>query len=184
LRDRLRGSWREIAAYAVIEAIRSQLERSATRPRPSVTTLDTIYALPQSWNAEEKFAFNIEQYRKYIRAIETLAKSQAARTAYFVQPVPAIAKILTDEEKRVVGDLAYGPLYRRMTDQLLELTREDIPIFSLLDVFAGERRTLYSDHIHAKIETDRDSPAYRIIAAAMAQRLAESWGLERTCSMP
>jgi hypothetical protein len=172
---------RSFAAYAVIGAIRQHLERVGTRPRGGVTALDTMFALPESWNIEQKFNFNMEQYRKYIRAIEVMAKSQAARTAYFVQPVPAIGKVLTEEEKRVVGSLDYAALYRRMTDQLLELAKEGIPIFSLLDVFADERQTLYSDPIHAKVGTDADSPAYRIVAATMARRIAETWSLERTC---
>lgn len=172
------------AAYAAIEAIRTRLEAVATRPRITVTTLDTIFALPDDWDAGQKFQFNMEQYRKYIRAIETLARSYASRTAYFVQPAPAIGKVLTEEEKRGAGSLDYGPLYRRMTNGLLELAKDGVPIFSLLDVFANERRTMYADHAHLRIGRDFDSPGYRIMADAMAQRLAESWGLERTCPAP
>jgi hypothetical protein len=170
-------------AYAVVDAGRSYLEAKATRSA-GMTTLDSIFQLPQDWTAQQKFAFNMEQYKKYIRSTEVLAKARDVRTAYFIQPVPAIGKRLTEDEKRVVQTLDYGPLYLRMAESLLGLSKEGIAIFSLLDVFAGETSTLYADWIHMKFDSTHDSPGYRIMASAMAQRIGDAWGLERTCQMP
>ena len=39
---------------------------------------------------------------------EAVAHDNGVKTAYFFQPVPAFGKTLTEEEKRVVGDLSYG----------------------------------------------------------------------------
>jgi len=103
------------------------------------------------------------------------------QTAFFVQPVPAIGKALTDEERRVAGNLDYGPLYLRMTEGLLELSKEGIPIFSLLDVFADQHRTLYSDAFHLKFEAGAESPGLRILAAAVAQHIGAAWKLPRSC---
>jgi hypothetical protein len=175
---------RSFVAYAAVSAARSQLERIATRPRPGGTTLERMFALPSDWSADQKLAFNLAQYRKYIRSIEALARLHTAKTAYFIQPVPVIGKVLTDHEKRVLHSPDYGPLYQRMADDLLGLSMEGVPIFSLLDVFIDERATLYHDHIHAKLDLNSDSPAYRMMAAAMAGRLGEAWGLERTCPDP
>jgi lysophospholipase L1-like esterase len=139
-----------------------------------------MFQLSADWTAEEKFTFNIDQYRKYLRSILALAGPHRAQVAFFIQPVPAIGKVLTDEEKRVVGPLDYGPLYQRMADALLELANERVPVFSLLNVFAEERNTLYQDPIHMNLPPG-NARGYRIMAAAMADRIAEAWGLTRTC---
>jgi hypothetical protein len=178
-----RGNWlisRSFAAYAVFKATVNRLERVGTsQPSRDVGTLHSIFQL-SSWTSEEKAAFNIHQYRKYMRSMLALAKPHGAYSAFFIQPAPAIGKVLTDEERRVVGPLDYGPLYRRMADALLELANEQIPVFSLLDVFAEERDTLYQDHIHMNTPPG-NARGYRIMAAAMADRIGESWRLTRTC---
>jgi hypothetical protein len=168
-------------AYALIDAARRYLESVDDGPDARTKTLDSIFRLPVDWTADQKFAFNIDQYRKYIRSIATLASSRDVRTAFFIQPVPAIGKVLTAEEQRVTGNLDYGPQYLRMTEGLLELSNEGIPIFSLLDVFADQRQTLYSDSIHLKFEAGAESPGFRILAAAVARHIGAAWKLPRTC---
>jgi hypothetical protein len=119
-------------------------------------------------------------YQKYERGIEAIAKDNGIKTAYFLQPVPAYGKVLTEEEKKVAGDLAYGELYRRIVAGMITLKDKGLPIFDLGDVVQGHAETLYADHIHffRKFPTG-ESDGYRIMATSMAQKIAETWGLQK-----
>jgi hypothetical protein len=66
-----------------------------------------------------------------------------------------------------------------MTDDLVALSIEGVAIFSLLDVFAKEKVSIYVDSIHYG---RGDSLGNRLVAQAMAGNMATAWGLERTCS--
>ena len=104
------------------------------------------------------------------------------KTAYFLQPVPAWGKTLTEDEKRVVGDLSYGDLYRRIVDGMMTLRERGLPIFDLGDVFVNEKGTIYADHIHfcRGDEATGESPGTPARSPpAMGQPLAETWGLQR-----
>lgn len=146
------------------------------------TSVISLFALPAEWTHEQRFAFNIDQYQKYLRIIDAIAKAEGARAAFFIQPAPAIGKELTDEEKGIVGSLSYGPLYARLAAALLETRTAGLQVFSLLDVFRDTRDTVYGDPIHfARDAKTMDSIGNRIVASAMANRLATVWSLERTC---
>ena len=73
-----------------------------------------------------------------------------ALVAHFLQPVPAIGKTLTEEEKAVVGDLSYRARYQRIMSDVLSLADDGTPIFSLLDLFEHNPDTLYADVIHLR----------------------------------
>ena len=101
------------------------------------------------------------------------------KSAYFLQPVPAWSKTLTEEEKRVVGDLSYGALYRRMVAGMMTLRERGLPIYDLGDVFATQNGTIYADHIHYLANSDGVSAGNRLVAARIGELLAETWGLQR-----
>src|SRR6476646_3412547 len=146
------------------------------------TSVVSLFALPAEWKPEQRIAFNIEQYRKYARIIDAVAKAEGVRAAFFVQPVPAIGKELTEEERRVVGDLGYAALYTRLANALLEAQADGLQVFSLIDVFRDRHDTIYGDPIHfAHDGQTSDSRGNRLVAAAMADRLASIWSFERTC---
>ena len=77
--------------------------------------------------------------RIYLRATEAVAHDNSVKTAYFLQPVPAWGKTLTEEEKRVVGDLSYGDLYRRIVAGMMTLRERGLPMYDLGDIFATRR---------------------------------------------
>jgi hypothetical protein len=112
------------------------------------TSVVSLFALPAEWKPEQRIAFNIEQYRKYARIIDAVAKAEGVRAAFFVQPVPAIGKGLTEEERRVVGNLGYAALYTRLANALLEAQADGLQVFSLIDVFRDRHDTIYGDPIH------------------------------------
>jgi hypothetical protein len=170
---------RSQAVYALVSAIDALVaRRMASRARP-VTTLESIFALPSDWTPERRKAWAIGQYRKYLTSISALAREFGVLSAHFVQPAPAVGKPLSDEEKRVVGDLAYGPLYSEMTAALVSLTDRNIPAVSLLDVFANEKGTLYGDPVHLRRDSAGRSEGYERIANRMATELERLWRLQR-----
>jgi hypothetical protein len=142
------------------------------------TNVNTIFALPKGWSEERRVAWADGQYRKYIRAMDAVAAQNGVLYAHFIQPAPAIAKPLTDEEKSVVGDLSYRPRYERIASDVLALAGEGTPIFSLLDLFEHNRQTLYADTIHLRQEPDGSSEGYRLMAERIVQVLARTWHLE------
>ena len=117
-------------------------------------------------------------YQKYVRGIEALARDYNVKTAYFLQPSPAWGKVLTEEEKRVVADLSYRDLYRKIVAGMMTLRERNLPIFDLGDVFADEKGTIYADHIHFARDANSESRGNRLVAARMGQLLAETWGLQ------
>jgi hypothetical protein len=122
---------------------------------------------------EQRFALNLQSYRKYLLEMDAIAKEFGLKYIHFLQPVPAIDKPLTKEEKAVITDLSYGPAYKRMVDSLLALRNQGVPIFSLLHVFSGDTSTRYGDDVHCRWENDCNA----VIARVMVKDMAEIWGL-------
>lgn len=167
------------AAYLLASSIFAFVEKGDTATdRPRRTSVQSLFAFPRNWSADKRFSWNLEKYRNYIRDLEVLARRRGARTAYFVQPAPAIGKALSAEEREVVGKLDYSDVYRRMTQGLLELNAEGLKVYSLLDIFKGVEEPLYADPIHLRRDGSGDSRGYRLMAEAVSVRLAEAWGLQ------
>jgi hypothetical protein len=169
---------RSHTAYIVAKV----LERWATKVRGDekrITSLETMFAVPQEWNTERRFDTNTSQYQKYIRAMDAIARDRRVLTAHFIQPVPAIGKVLTAEERAIVGALDYKDLYLRMTQRLLEMRRSGTHIHDLLNVFEKERDSLYEDSVHLRKEANGESRGYRLMAERMAEHLAVDWRLGR-----
>ena len=145
------------------------------------TTLNSIFAMPEEIRRDHERAFAVQLglYQKYVRGIEAVARDYDVKTAYFLQPSPAWGKVLTEEEKRIVGDVSYRDLYRKIVAGMMTLRERKLPIFDLGDVFADEKGTIYSDHIHFARDGMAESPGNRLVAARMGQLLAETWALQR-----
>jgi hypothetical protein len=170
---------RSQAAYTLISAAQDYLaKRAESRPKPK-TTIDSLFLLPQDWSPEQRSAWALDQYKKYIRAMNSVARTEHVRSAFFLQPAPAVAKQLTDEERRVVGDLKYAAVYQDMAKQLLSLDNEGIPVVSLLEIFDHNTSTLYADPIHLRREKDGTSPGYELMAQEMANHLGQLWMLNK-----
>ncbi len=119
--------------------------------------------------------WQIAQYAKYIRVMDLTARDFGIRSMFFLQPVPAVDKILTPEESRATPDTSYGQRYAHIVQRLLALRERNIEVRSLLDVFKDEKVTIYSDDIHPKREL-MDSRGYSLMAARMAHEMASTWG--------
>jgi hypothetical protein len=158
--------------YFGTRLLRREIE---ARTELSDTQTFQMFSLPDERTPEKCSDFNLKQYRKYIRSIDALANVHGARCAFFIQPCPAIGKTLTEQERKVAGDLQYADTYRRMEQDLLTLHESGVPIVSLVDVFAHVKETVYVDPIHSGWQTGKGYVGYRIIAEAMAKHLARLW---------
>ena len=173
---------RSHAAYMIIRGIEAVAKSKDVFKSTKKTTLKGLFEMPEEIRKDHDLAFAVQLslYQKYERGIEALARDNGVKTAYFLQPVPAYGKTLTEDEKKVAGDLKYGELYRRIVAGMLTLKDKGLPIYDLGDVVKGHDETLYADHIHfyRKYPTG-ESDGYRIMAARMAELMAETWGLQK-----
>jgi len=169
---------RSHAAFAIVSAAQNYAEsRLESRPNPR-TSIETIFALPGEWTTEERKAWALDQYSKYMRAMTAIAGQHDVLEAHFIQPVPAVDKVLTPEEEAVAGSLDYADQYRTMTDALVALSDQGTPVVSLLDVFADDPRTLYADAVHLIRDAGNRSLGYEAMADRMADELARLWSLQ------
>jgi hypothetical protein len=169
-------------AYLITNRLRNMIAgygNSDYQQDQTNTTIESIFSLPKEWDSEQRFKWNTEQYKKYIRIINYVAERIEIKTAHFIQPVPAIGKELTTEERKVVGDLSYGDKYLRMTNELLNLQNDGINIFSLLNIYEDVKEHVYGDVIHC-IRKSRtyDSLGYLIMAKEIAKYLEHAWNLK------
>jgi hypothetical protein len=108
-----------------------------------------------------------------------VAHDNGVKTAYFFQPVPAFGKTLTEQEKRIVGDLSYGDTYRQIVAGMMTLRERGLPMYDLADIFANEKGTIYADHIHYWRDAAGESPGNRLMAARIGELVAQTWGLQK-----
>lgn len=144
------------------------------------TTVSSLFALPQaiSSDPDKLFALQLSLYQGYERDIEAIARDENVKTAYFLQPVPAWGKSLTEEERLNAGNLSYGALYRRLVGEMLTLRDRGLPIYDLGAIYEKEGGRIYADDIHCWRGLDGASPGYQIMAAQIAGKLADAWHLK------
>ncbi len=172
---------RSHAAYMVVRGIEQAAKGKDIFKSSKKTTLNSIFHMPNDIRTNIPRAFEVQLglFQKYWRATDAVARDNNVKSAFFLQPAPAIDKVLTEEEKRVVGDLGYRDLYARMTAGMMTLRERGLPIYNLADVFADQKGTIYADHIHVVRAPDGESLGNRLLAARIAELLAETWGLQK-----
>ncbi len=140
----------------------------------------SLFELPKSLGREKCIRMFLERYKDYFRYMNAIAEKMNIKTAYFMQPAPAISKPLTQEEMDVVGDLGYKERYLKLVNEMLTLNDEGIPIYSMLHILENVPETIYRDAIHfwENVETG-ESSGNEILGNKMAERIAETFGLTK-----
>jgi hypothetical protein len=146
----------------------------ALESEPMGQTISTFFSVPENWSRTQAKNYYFDTYKHYIRKFDALARGMELDRALFIQPVPAIGKRLTEEERKVVRRLDYKNEYLEQRRHLLSLRDEGVPIFSLLDLYDDTEESLYMDVIHH----DKDSIAHKLMAERIAATLASAWALE------
>lgn len=170
------------AAYLMIRGIEMAAKSRGALKSNKKTTLESLFALPPDvvGDGERIFAEQLALYRKYQSGIEAIARAYSVKAAYFFHSVPAHGKTLTAQEKSVVGDLSYGPLYRRMVDAMMEQRKQGMAVFDLADLLADVKESIYADDAHfARDARTGESAGYRIMARAVAADIAQAWSMQR-----
>ncbi len=142
------------------------------------------YSYPQEWRAEDMAAQNKQTYLHHIRSFYHIAVGFGLDFALFIQPVPAIHKPLTKQEKAVAGDLSYKESYLEMSRRILEMNREGILTISLLDAFQHIEHSIYSDPVHYRKTDAGKQPGYEILNRKIAAHLAKNWEFQRRPDAP
>jgi hypothetical protein len=173
---------RSHAAYLVMHAIEAAAKGRDGAGSGKRTTIASLFTLPKDIqdDPERLFAIQLDLYQKYLRATEAVANDNGVKSAFFLQPVPVWGKTLTEEEKkRIVGNVSYGALYRRMVEGMMQLGERGLPIHDLGNIFENQKGTIYVDQIHYAANSDGESPGNRLMASRIGELLAETWSLQR-----
>lgn len=119
---------------------------------------------------EDRQSSKLSELNRYLRFNAAVVRQQGAEYVSFLQPCPAIGKVLTIEERRKAGNLDYAGVYARMEKTYREAGRDGrYPFQSLVEVFSGTSLPVYADHIHCQMGAD--SFGYRILSQAIADTL-------------
>ncbi len=146
-------------AYFISSQIRERLEKNIGRKSDldslqegSLQHLEKIFLLPKDWPLEKRRDYTIDQYIKYLSLMDATAKQYHIKLAIFLQPAPAIGKILTVEEQKITDDLSYKDDYL-LFEQVFLKQKNVLPVYSLLQVFSMEKEPVYKDGIHYREES-------------------------------
>lgn len=170
------------AAFIVADRLDRIAEAEPQTSKHWRTTVQSIFAAPKDWTGHDYWTHGIQQYEKYIRDMHGMAQIYHDKEAYFLQPVIAVDKQLSPREQRIMTpeDLkSYHDSYIELTNDVLGLRKDGIPLYSILDVFENHPETIYADPVHS-LWDDRlgEAPGYTLIANRMAAILAKAWHLK------
>lgn len=97
---------------------------------------------------QEKQEKHINTYGSLLRKMGILSEARNQHLVIFLQPVPAIHKPLTPEDRRVASDLSYRDSYLKMVNSLSNLSLRNVKVIPILDTFQNYKEDLYADLIH------------------------------------
>jgi hypothetical protein len=120
----------------------------------------------------------IEQYRKYIRIMDMTARHYNVKSMFFL--AARAGRRQGADPRREARHTGHDLRSTLCPDRARprDAERRRIAVRSLLDIYANEKETIYADNIHAYQAPGGESRGYRIMAARMAQNMAEGWGLQ------
>lgn len=134
--------------------------------------------LPTTWTPADQRAYYVGQYKKYLRILSQIALANNSNMFIFYQPVPAIEKALTPQEKQLVGNVGYANDYGEVFDHIRPLTNPFFHIINMMGVFRNFPETIYIDQIHFN-----DKGKF-IASQFIAHTVAKSLGLKLISQPP
>jgi hypothetical protein len=179
LYDFERGHW--LPAHSkLVHFVLSQLRQHRRRQAAALAksgehppmSLDTLFGAGTRGDDRRRLDETAQHYADYLRMMDAVAARFDVRVAHFLQPIAAWNKPLTDEEQRIVGS-DDGHDYHDLVERLLLLRREGSSVFSLLDLYADWKETLYIDAVHPA----QQSPGLRRMLEQIATLAGEAWHL-------
>lgn len=169
-------------AYLLVDRARGMLRGYASRADwdDEGTAEDTwirasyerMFELHEDTPKALRTELSLAEYAKYVRLMHAGAEALGIPSLFLIQPTPAYQKPL-DPEEEPYADATDREAYDALVARLLSLREEGVPVFSLLDVFAGVREPIYTDHIHVNAEGNRR------MAGRVAALIEREWGWPR-----
>lgn len=121
--------------------------------------------------------WSLDSLQRYMESFHQLGKSRNILTAEFLQPARFYGKVFTAEEK-MHREYIQEETFKNIEGIYKTLLAKKFPVKSLTNVFATEKETIYSDHIHY-IMVDGYSKGKELVAEAMAEELGRLWHLKK-----
>lgn len=139
--------------------------------------LERFFRFPFNVTNAGAAEWNRKKYENYIHLLAGQARALEIPYIHFVQPMKDIGKTLSAEEAAYKSE-ASSATFRKVILRASENARaKGLHSFSLENVFATEKDTIYSDGVHCRYEAPGKSRGYTILANAMAKQMAKVWKL-------
>jgi hypothetical protein len=119
--------------------------------------------------------WSLDSLQRYMESFHQLGQGRKILTAEFLQPARFYGKVFTAEEK-MHREYIQEETFKNIEGIYKILKINKFPVNSLTNVFADERETIYSDHIHY-VKVDGYSKGQEIVANAIADELGRLWHL-------
>jgi len=123
---------------------------------------------------DEAVQWSLSNLKRYNVQFHHLARINGIKSAQFLQPSRLYGKVLTEKEKKT-DEFISKEMYERLESMYKSLAKENYPVYSLTNVFAGDRQDIYSDHIHYIKDQNNVSYGNEKIASAIAGQLKSTW---------
>jgi hypothetical protein len=137
------------------------------------------FSYPKNWTLEQAESANIEKWKNYLRGLRGISEGLGLKYLHFVQPIPNIGKVLTDEEKNNYHQVSAEDYLKIIVRPAESLKEKGYPLEIMTNVFENTKETVYRDAIHCGYDKDLDSLGYRIMAKSMAQSIGKFWKLKK-----
>ncbi len=139
--------------------------------------ISRYFDLPKSWNKNKIKSWNKNKYESYLKLLRAQANAFSIPYIHFVQPIPGIAKKLTNEEKAITVLVDANFYKETIIDASTSAKRAGVFSYSLQDVFAKEENRIFADDIHCIIDNG-ESYGYRLMTEEMVKKIAATWKLQ------
>lgn len=116
-------------------------------------------------------SYNEEMFIHYIRTTSAITKAGGIKALHIIQPVPALKKVMSADERLRVQDLNYGPHFQKMIRDRMALNAEGIPVVSLAGLFDETPGDIFIDRIHLNQE------GQAVLLEKLVQTIQSRWGL-------
>lgn len=138
---------------------------------PVAGQVESAFKLPDDWDYDSRREYFFQQYLQYIKTMHTLATSNNIRFEAFLQPVSAVGKPLSTAEQSALLSIDYRDDYMELERRLTTLNKQNVPVHSLVQLFADHPETLYKDAIHLQPN------GLEILNQAILKTLIKDWKL-------
>ena len=131
---------------------------------------------------QKKMAHRKQKHLSYMRLLNGMCSTLKINCSFFIQPIPQIGKNRVAEEYIAIRSeqSRLADVYADLSSNLMTLKRENVDIYNLSHIFAGEKGRIYADHIHYYIYPGETvSRGNQLVWKEITEKIGVSWQLKR-----